>query len=69
MAANETAVPLAANGSIARYGPSVTNLPDGFNSAVTVVCSQDVVGIANLAVNAGSGRYGDSFTQGNGLNQ
>jgi len=68
-AANETGVTLPANGSIARYGPNVTNLPDGFNGAVTVTCDVSIVGISNLAVNPGSGRYGDSFTQGNGLNQ
>lgn len=68
-AATETGVPLPASGSIARYAPNVTGLPDGFNGGVTVVCTQDVVGISNLAVNTGSGRYGDSFTQANGLNQ
>lgn len=68
-AADETGVSLPANGSIARYAPSVANLPDGFNGAVTVTCDVPIVGISNLAVNPGSGRYGDSFTQGNGLNQ
>jgi len=68
-AANETNVALPANGSIARYAPNVANLPDGFNAAVTVTCDVPVVGISNLAVDTGSGRYGDSFMQGNGLNQ
>lgn len=68
-AANETGVFLPANGSIARYAPNVANLPDGFNGAVTVTCTVPIVGISNLAVNPGSGRYGDSFTQGNGLNR
>jgi len=67
--ANETNVPLPANGSIARYAPNVVNLPDGFNGAVTVICGQPIVGISNMAVNPGSGRYGDSFTQTNGLNR
>jgi hypothetical protein len=67
--ANETNVPLPPNGSIARYAPNVSNLPDGFNGSATVTCSQPIVGISNLAVNPGSGRYGDSFTQSNGLNR
>ena len=68
-AANESNVPLPANGSIARYGPTVSNLPDGFNSSVNVTCTQNIVGISNLAAEPGTGKYGDSFTQGNGLNQ
>lgn len=67
--ANETNVPLPPFGSIARYAPNVPNLPNGFNAAVTVVCTQPIVGISNIAVEPGSGRYGDSFTQANGLNQ
>lgn len=67
--ANETNVTLPANGSFRRYAPNVANLPDGFNSSVTVTCDQPVVAISNLAVEVGSGRYGDSFTQANGLNQ
>lgn len=67
--ANETNVTLPANGSFRRYAPNVVNLPDGFNSSVTVTCDQPVVAISNLAVEVGSGRYGDSFTQANGLNQ
>lgn len=67
--ANETGVTLPANGSIARYAPNVPNLPDGYNAGVVVSCGEAVVGISNLAVNPGSGRFGDSFTQGNGLNQ
>jgi hypothetical protein len=68
-AANETNVPLPANGSMGRYAPNVPNLPNGFNAAVTVQCTVPVVGIANLAVNPGSGRFGDSFTQSNGINR
>ncbi len=68
-AATENNVALPANGSIARYAPNVPNLPDGFNASVTVQCTVPVVGIANLAVNPGSNRFGDSFTQSNGLNQ
>jgi len=68
-AANETNVLLPANGSIGRYAPNVPNLPNGFNAAVTVQCTVPIVGIANLAVNPGSNRFGDSFTQSNGLNQ
>jgi hypothetical protein len=69
MDANETGVSLPANGSIARYAPNVPNLDDGYNAAVRVTCTQPIVGISNLAVNPGSLRYGDSFTQANGLNQ
>jgi hypothetical protein len=67
--ATEDNVPLPANGSIARFAPNVSGLPDGFNAAVTVVCNQPVVGISNLAAEPGSGKFGDSFTQANGLNQ
>jgi hypothetical protein len=67
--ATETGVSLPANGSFARYLPNVAGLPDGFNAAVTVSCTQPVVGIGNLAVEPGSGRFGDSFTQANGLNR
>ncbi len=68
-AANETSVALAANGSITRYAPNVANLPNGFNASVSVTCTQPVVGISNMAVEIGTGKYGDSFLQGNGLNQ
>jgi len=67
-AATETDVPLPANGVISRYGPSVTNLPDGFNKGVTVECTQPVVAIANLAADPGTGKVGDSFTQSNAIN-
>jgi hypothetical protein len=67
--ADETNVSLPANGSFRRYAPNVPNLPDGFNASVTVICTRDVVAISNLAVEVGSGRYGDSFTQANGLNK
>ena len=67
--ATENNVNLPANGSIARFAPNVAGLPDGFNAAVTVDCTQPVVSIANLAVEPGSGKFGDSFTQSNGLNR
>jgi hypothetical protein len=67
--ANETNVSLPANGSFARYAPNVSGLPDGFNASVSVVCTQPVVGISNLAAEPGTGKYGDSFTQANGLNR
>lgn len=62
----ENDVVLPASGQISRFGPSVPNLPDGFNAAVTVVCTQPITGIANLAA---TGKYGDSFSQSNGLNR
>jgi hypothetical protein len=67
-AANET-VTLPASGSISRYGPNVANLPDGFNAGVSATCTQPVVGISNMAVEPGTGKYGDTFLQGNGLNR
>jgi hypothetical protein len=68
-AANETNVTLPANGAIRRYAPNVSGLPDGFNASVSIDCTQPAVGISNLAVEVGSGRMGDSFTQANGLNK
>lgn len=67
--ANESNVPLPANGSIARYAPNVANLTDGYNASVTVTCTQSVIGIANLAAEPGTGKLGDSATSANGLNQ
>lgn len=67
--ANQNDVPLPANGSISVYAPNVPNLNDGYNKSVTAVCTQPVVGISNLAAEPGSGKVGDSFTQGNGLNR
>jgi len=60
---------IPANGSVSYYGPNILNLDVGFNAGVSVICDQNVVGIGNLAVEPGSGKYGDSFTQSNGLNQ
>ena len=68
-AANENNVTLPANGAIRRYAPNVSGLPNGFNASVSIDCTQPVVGISNLAVEVGSGRMGDSFTQANGLNK
>ena len=65
-AAKETGVALSANGSLLRYAPNVANLPDGFNAAVTVTCTQPIVGISNFQA---IGKYGDSFIQTTGLNQ
>ncbi len=65
-AAKETGVALPANGSLLRYAPNVANLTDGFNAAVTVTCTQPIVGISNFQA---IGKYGDSFIQTNGLNQ
>ena len=65
-AANEAGVALPANGSFLRYAPNVANLPDGFNAAVTVVCTKTIVGISNFQA---IGMYGDSFIQTTGLNR
>jgi hypothetical protein len=67
--ANETNVPLAGNGAISRFAPNVPNLNAGYNSSVTATCTQPVVGISNLAVEANSGKLGDSLTTGNGINK
>ena len=65
-AAQETNVVLPANSGFLRYAPNVANLPDGFNAAVTVTCTQPIVGISNFQAN---NQYGDSFVQTNGLNR
>jgi hypothetical protein len=67
--ADQTGVVLVANGTISTFAPNVAGLPNGFNAGVTAVCGEDVVGISNLAVNAGSGKFGDSLSTANGLNQ
>lgn len=67
--ANEIGVSLPASGTISRYAPNVPNLNVGYNASVTVTCQQPIVGIANMAAEPGSGRYGDSATTGNGLNR
>jgi len=67
--ATQNDVPLPASGSISHYMPNVSGVPDGFNSSVTVTCTQPIIGIFNFAAEPGSGRYGDSFIQANGLNQ
>lgn len=68
-AANQNNLSLSANGTISIYAPNVPNLPDGYNNSVTVTCTQPVVGIANLAAEPGSGKFGDSFTTSNGVNK
>ncbi len=68
-AANQLGVAIPANGTISKFAPNVPNLPDGFNSSVRVTCTVPIVGIANLAVDVNSGRFGDSFTTSNGLNK
>ena len=65
-AAQELNVVLPANSGFLRYAPNVANLTDGFNAAVSVTCTQPVVGISNFQA---VGQYGDSFVQTNGLNR
>jgi len=67
-AANETGVPLAANGSFQRFGPNISNLPDGYNASVKVTCGQPIVGIINLAAR-NEAYYGDSMITVNGILQ
>jgi len=66
--ATETNVALFASGVISRYAPSNANLTVGFNGSVSVVCTQPVVAIVNLAADPGTGKVGDSFTQSNTVN-
>ena len=65
-AAQELNVVLPANSGFLRYAPNVANLTDGFNAAVSVTCTQPIVGISNFQA---VGQYGDSFVQTNGLNR
>jgi hypothetical protein len=65
-AAQELNVVLPANSGFLRYAPNVSNLPDGFNAAVSVTCTKPVVGISNFQA---VGQNGDSFVQTNGLNR
>jgi len=67
-AANESGVPLPANGSFSRFAPNVVNLPNGFNSSVKVICTVAAVGISNFSARS-STYFGDSFITANGLNQ
>ncbi len=62
-------VPIGANSSLSYYAPNIPNLPDGFNSSVTVQCTVEVIGIQNFAAEPGSSRLGDSFTQNNAFNR
>ncbi len=67
-AANESGVTLPANGAIQRYGPNITNLPDGYNNSVIAVCTQPIFGIGNLAARSAT-YYGDTFVTATGINQ
>jgi hypothetical protein len=69
--ANQSNLAMAASGTISIYAPNVPNLPDGFNASVTVTCTVPVIGIGNFAADPqiATKRYGDSFTESNGLNQ
>lgn len=66
--ANQTGVPLPANGALSYFAPNVPNLPDGFNSSVKVTCGQPIVGISNFSARSTT-YFGDSFVVANGLNQ
>lgn len=68
VAANQTGVALAANGSLSYFAPNIPNLPDGFNSSVKVTCGQPIVGISNFSARSAT-YFGDSFVVANGLNQ
>jgi hypothetical protein len=61
--------PLTAYGSASVFAPNVPGIVLPYNASVTVECDQPVVGISNLAVILGTGKVGDSYTGGNGLNR
>jgi hypothetical protein len=67
-AANETNVPLPANGAISRFGPDVSNLPSGYDNSVIVTCTQPVIGIYNYSARSTS-YYGDSEGTANATNR
>jgi hypothetical protein len=67
-AATQSNLAVAANSSLSIYLPGVANLTAGFNSAVKAVCTMPVFGISNLSSRSPT-YLGDTFTQGNGLNQ
>ena len=60
---------LGAFGSASIYAENVPGIVTPYNGSVTVVCSQAIVGISNLAAFPGSGKLGDSLSGGNGLNR
>ncbi len=60
---------MAVNESKSYFAPNISNLPDGFNSSVSVHCNIEVIGIQNFAADPGTGKVGDSFTQNNGFNK
>ena len=66
--ATQNNLAVGANSSLSIYLPGVANLTAGFNSAVKAVCTVQVFGISNLSARSLS-YLGDTFTQGNGLNQ
>lgn len=67
--ADMNGVGLPANGQISLYLPNNPNLANGFNAGVKAVCTQNVFGIYNQSIEAGYGKYGDSYIEANALNQ
>lgn len=67
--ADMNGVGLPANGQISIYLPNNPNLVNGFNASVKAICTQNVFGIYNLSIEAGYGKFGDSYTETNALNQ
>jgi hypothetical protein len=62
-------VSLPASGQISFYLPNNPNLANGFNAGVKAICTQNVFGTYNFSIDAGYGKYGDSYIEANGLNQ
>ncbi|GAP13764.1 hypothetical protein LARV_01519 [Longilinea arvoryzae] len=61
--------PLPANGQISLYLGTYANLPNGFNASVKAICTENVFGTYNFSIEAGVGKYGDSYIEANALNQ
>lgn len=64
-------LPMPAYGTISLYAPNITGLTDGFNASATAECNVQIIGIGNFAADpqVSSARYGDTFSEYNGLNQ
>lgn len=60
---------LPANGIISIYLGDVAALASGFNASVAATCTTNVFGTYNFSIEAGSGKYGDSYVENNALNQ
>lgn len=67
-AANETNVPLPANGSLFRFGPNIAHLTNPYNASARVSCGQPVIGIGNLGARNPS-YFGSTMSTADGILQ